>query len=279
MSSKKICFVISPIGDEGSDIRKRSDQVLKYVISPPASNCGYSTLRADTLSEPGQITTQIIQQILDAPMVVADLTGTNPNVFYELAIRHAIRKPLVQIIQKGDKIPFDVATMRTIPVDHHDLDSVEEAKVEIEKQIRNVESKKPDQIESPISATVDLQTLKRSDNPEDRTLGNILTALTQLRSDMNQLKSFVSPTQLPNLEAEMRIKELHSRIAQAERLKSELLEHMKKTTDLGGAENADLKLMHTKLYELESHLDGLRLEQNNIRSLRAREIDALRRNV
>jgi hypothetical protein len=157
MSTKKNCFIISPIGEEVSEIRKRADQVFKHILTPAAQSCGYDPIRADKISEPGIITSQVIQHIVDDPLVIADLTGMNPNVFYELAIRHAIRRPLVQIVNKGDKIPFDVAGMRTIPVDHHDLDSVEEAKAEIQKQIKAVEGKEPDQIESPISVSVEIQ--------------------------------------------------------------------------------------------------------------------------
>jgi len=51
-------------------------------------------IRADKISEPGIITTQIIGHIVDAELVIADLTDKNPNVFYELAIRHAIRNPI-----------------------------------------------------------------------------------------------------------------------------------------------------------------------------------------
>ena len=157
------CFVISPIGPEGSNVRNRADQILRHVITPVAAACGFDTVRADHISEPGLITAQVIQHIIDDPLVIADLTGSNPNVFYELAIRHAIRKPLVQIIQKDEKIPFDVAGMRTIPVDHQDLDSVEEAKGEIEKQIKAVLSKKPGEIESPISVSVELHALRHKD--------------------------------------------------------------------------------------------------------------------
>ena len=138
------------------------------------------------------ITSQVIQHIVDDPLVIADLTGMNPNVFYELAIRHAIRKPLVQIVNKGEKIPFDVAGMRTIPVDHHDLDSVEEAKAEIQKQIKIVEGKKPEQIESPISVSIEIQTLRQSDRPEDRTLAEIVSALSQMRADVASLDKRLS---------------------------------------------------------------------------------------
>ena len=152
-NSEKICFVISPIGESGSNIRKRSDQVLKYIIRPAVESCGYKVVRADEIPEPGIITNQIIQHVVDAPLVIADLTGQNPNVFYELAIRHATRKPLIQIINKVEDIPFDVGSMRTIPVDHQDLDSVEEAKTEIKRQIQSLEESSSS-LENPISVAL-----------------------------------------------------------------------------------------------------------------------------
>ena len=127
MTESKDCFVISPIGEAESETRKRSDQVLRHIIRPAAEECGYRAVRADEIDKPGIITSQVIQRVVGDSLVIADLTESNPNVFYELAIRHAIRKPLVQIIQKGKRIPFDVAGARTVHFDHHDLDSVDEA--------------------------------------------------------------------------------------------------------------------------------------------------------
>ena len=181
--SAKDCFVIAPIGEPESDTRKRSDQILKHVISPALEDCGYKATRADQISEPGMITSQVIQRIVDDPLVVADLTERNPNVFYELAIRHAIRKPLVQIIKKGEQIPFDVAGTRTIHVDHHDLDSVESAKAEIVAQVKALESN-PANLETPISVSLDLQLLRQSDNPEQRSLADVLSVITELRSSV-----------------------------------------------------------------------------------------------
>ncbi len=188
----KTCFVISPIGTPGSDIRRRADQILKHVLKPAAQACGFEALRADEISEPGMITSQVIQHIIDDPLVIADLTGSNPNVFYELALRHAIRKPLVQIIQKDEKLPFDVAVMRTIPVDHTDLDSVEGAKEEITKQIAAILKKKPEEIESPISASLELQALRHSDKPEERSFAEFVTAVTDLRSDIQNIDKRLS---------------------------------------------------------------------------------------
>ena len=149
-TNEKICFVIAPIGEPGSDIRKRSDQVLEHIIRPVVESCGYKAVRADEIAEPGIITNQIIRHVVDDPLVIADLTGQNANVFYELAIRHAIRKPLVQIINKVKDIPFDISSMRTIVVNHQDPDSVKEAKTEIQKQIQYLEAN-PSSLENPIS--------------------------------------------------------------------------------------------------------------------------------
>ena len=144
------------------------------------------------MDDPGMITSQIIQRIIDSPLVIADLTESNPNVFYELAIRHAIRKPLVQIIQKGDKIPFDVAGMRTIQVDHKDLDSVDEAKRDIEKQIQSIESKSTEEIDSPITVSIKLQALRQSDNPEQRSMAEFVFAVEELRSDIAAIENRLS---------------------------------------------------------------------------------------
>ena len=138
--NEKICFVIAPIGEPESETRKRSDQILRHIIGPAAEERGYRAVRADELDKPGLITSQVIQHVVDDPLVIADLTGRNPNVFYELAIRHAIRKPIIQIISKGESIPFDVAGTRTIFVDHHDLDNVAAAKSSIIEQIKALES-------------------------------------------------------------------------------------------------------------------------------------------
>ncbi|MBS3915548.1 MAG: hypothetical protein KG003_13720 [Bacteroidetes bacterium] len=199
---KKICFVISPIGDADTETRKRSDKVLKHIITPSVEQLGYDVVRADKISEPGIITTQIIQHIVDSPLVIADLTERNPNVFYELALRHAIRKPLVQMIRKGDSIPFDVAATRIIQFDIQDLDSVEQAKGEILSQVKSLEAGKGE-VDNPISVSLDLKMLKESGNPEQRSLADVVEAITDLRGSIisidkriNSPEGLISPEYL-----------------------------------------------------------------------------------
>lgn len=181
MVQKKKCFVISPIGDEESSVRRRSDQVLQYIIRPPLEAEGYTVVRADKISEPGIITAQIIERIVEDDLVVADLTEWNPNVFYELAIRHAIRKPYIQLIKRGEKLPFDVAGTRTIFFNVTDLDSVESAKSDVSSQLKSLHAKGDALADSPISTAIDLQALRQSSDPEQRSIGDLVESFAELK--------------------------------------------------------------------------------------------------
>jgi len=187
MSEKKECFVISPIGDPKSDTRKKSDLLFNHVIKPVMDEFEYTTDRADKIGEPGIITSQVIQRIEKSPLVIADLTGPNANVFYELAIRHAIRKPLIQLITKGEPIPFDVAGLRTIQYDLTDLDSVEDTKKEIRKQVKAIETG-TFKMDTPISTAIDLMKLKESGDPEQQSLAKVTDMLSGLKRDMMHIR-------------------------------------------------------------------------------------------
>ena len=188
MPPEKTCFVIAPIGEPDSDTRKRSDQVLRHIIRPAVKECGYQAIRADEIDKPGIITSQVIQHVITDDLVIADLTERNPNVFYELAIRHALRKPFVQLIKKGERIPFDVAGTRTIHFDHHDLDCVELARKTIVDQLRSLESD-PSDLETPISVSLELQLLKQSEKPEERSLADLVGAVSDLRASLAKVEN------------------------------------------------------------------------------------------
>src|SRR5258708_36471708 len=104
---KKSCFIICPIDKTGSATRMRSDKVLDEIVKPVASDLGYEVERSDTYQKPGIINNQIIQLLHDSNLVIADLTGGNPNVFYELGVRDTLGKPEVLMMQEGEIPPFD----------------------------------------------------------------------------------------------------------------------------------------------------------------------------
>jgi len=119
-SWKSVCFVIAPIGEEGSEHRKHSDMILETLISRALEGEDYDVIRADRITDPGMISGQVVEYLLNSALVIADLSFHNPNVFYELAIRHVIGKPTVHIIRKEDAIPFDLKDFRTITIDTSD---------------------------------------------------------------------------------------------------------------------------------------------------------------
>jgi hypothetical protein len=118
---ENVCFLITPIGGDDSEQRKHADLVFGSLIEPALTELGLRLVRADRISSPGMITSQVIEHIVKSKLVIADLSFGNPNVFYELALRHATRKPAVQLIRKGDKLPFDVGQFRTIQIDMTDI--------------------------------------------------------------------------------------------------------------------------------------------------------------
>jgi len=72
----------------------------------------FETIRADQISSPGMIDAQIIRHLIDADLVIADLSGLNPNAFYEIGIRHMVAKPIIHMQLDGEVIPFDVMLYR-----------------------------------------------------------------------------------------------------------------------------------------------------------------------
>jgi hypothetical protein len=186
-SKSKICFVIAPIGEVGSVDRERSDQVFRYIIKPAATACGYEPLRADQITKPGIITSQVIEHLIEDPLVIADLTGPNANVFYELAIRHGFRKPVVQIIDAEQAIPFDLAGSRTIRFRYPDLAGAERARDEIEQQIKAVEEN-PEEVDNPLTQAVKFQSLSQSGNPVEKSLAGIIAMLQDLKTGQNEIQ-------------------------------------------------------------------------------------------
>jgi hypothetical protein len=88
-------------------------QVWDYIIQPACSNFGITPVRSDQIATPGEITDQVFRHLRDDDVVIADVTGGNPNVMYELGLRHTVDKPTIQI-GETERLPFDIHAIRTI---------------------------------------------------------------------------------------------------------------------------------------------------------------------
>jgi len=117
---RPIAFIACPIGNKfaprGSAERRWYDDNVRMweeVFESACEELDLRAVRADKISESGEITDQIFTFLRDADVVIADLSGANPNVMYELGLRHTLNRPTV-VVGEYDRLPFDVNTIRTI---------------------------------------------------------------------------------------------------------------------------------------------------------------------
>lgn len=171
----KSCFVISPIGDEGSNIRLNADKLFKYIIKPVCEECGFKPIRVDQINDANSITQTIIDQLEDADLVIADISGHNPNVFYEMGFRTRTNKPIIHLKTKNERLPFDVNTIRTFEYDLTDLDSVANIKERLAKTIKSFNYTEQEEVSN-------------NEDSESNT-SSIMPVLYQILDSINELKS------------------------------------------------------------------------------------------
>lgn len=93
------CFIITPIGEQGSNIYRHINGVIENVIWPVLKERNFSEIKAaHYINDPGSINTQILTRIVNDDLVIANLTNNNPNVMYELSLRHAVARPVIHFI-------------------------------------------------------------------------------------------------------------------------------------------------------------------------------------
>jgi len=192
----KFCFIISEIGKIGEEGRTDADRKREHLFKPVLQELKIEFKRADEESTPGFISTQIVKRLIDSDLVLADISTANANVFYELAIRHAVKKPVIIIKNLGQSPPFDVKDIRAIDVDMTKPEVWEPAKITLKKYIEEAISNPEKASESILSDF----TFKLKTDTKEETESEILRKIKDLQSEIRRMGKKIDENARPSLE-------------------------------------------------------------------------------
>jgi hypothetical protein len=163
----RTCFVVGPIGDDNSPTRGHADWLLEEIISPVFAEHfkDFEVIRSDRITLPGMIDSQMISHLLDAELVVADLSFLNPNAFYEIGLRHMAEKPIIHMFRADQIIPFDVKPYRAIPFSFEHPKQRFEAREQL-KQATQAVLASDYQVENPVTRARGYAALKQHATPD-----------------------------------------------------------------------------------------------------------------
>lgn len=183
-NNKNMVFVIMPFGD-WHDIY--FDEIYKKAIKKTSLN----PIRLDDPNGPDVLVQQMFSFTKKAEVILADLTGNNPNVCYELGLAHALDKPTILISESVEDIPFDITPFRVIKYDKNVPDWGEKLKTEIVNSLNEVvkspDKFKPSKLLSIESSdnTNELESIRRE--MEFRSIHErLLSARSRLNPDMHK---------------------------------------------------------------------------------------------
>lgn len=186
----KTCFVIGPIGPDNSEIRNMADMFLVEIVEKVlmSEDFGFHQVgRADRIGSPGSITSQIINAIASADLIVADLTRANANAFYELGLSHTLRKPTIHMALEGEELPFDNQEYRTI---FYRVDSPLYLQTAREGLNLHVSTVLSDDyvVDNPITQAIGRREIDESGNDRDQLLKDLLERSDRQQNEMREIR-------------------------------------------------------------------------------------------
>ncbi|MFR1688163.1 MAG: hypothetical protein ACLSVX_13390 [Massilimicrobiota timonensis] len=188
-NNKKSCFIITPIGDVGSKIRREIDGIIDEVINPILEEMDYETNNvAHRKTNSNSITSDIIKNVYESDLCIANLTGCNANVMYELALRHASGKHVIIITDNISLLPFDVKGLRAIQYTN-DIQGALELKENLKSSIEYIE-KHPEEISNPIFDN--LKKIIITDESIPKLNMNYKESLTKIINSIDDIKNSIN---------------------------------------------------------------------------------------
>jgi hypothetical protein len=197
-AAKKLCFVIGPIGDADTEPRVHADWLLDGIIEPVmAAFPDFGVKRADQDPRPGLIDAQLINDLLNADLVIADLSFLNPNVYYEIGIRHMAQKPIIHMQLSTEKPPFDLSLYRAIKFSRAKFRDLGEAQTELMRAVEAVLANDY-QVENPVTNARGRLQLDQHATPEQKLFIDKMDAFSERIELLEDQVRFLGPSAVSN---------------------------------------------------------------------------------
>jgi len=193
-SESKSCFIVTPIGGDNTSTRRAADGLIRAVIEPVLDELGFETFVAHKISESGSITRQVIEHVLYDDLVIANLSELNPNVMYELAVRHCTELPVVVLAEQGTRLPFDIAAERTIFYTN-DMHGAEDLKPQLIIAIND--ALKTGNNDNPVYRVANARVVREKIEQDD-TQGYLLSKLDSIESALSRISSATNKETINN---------------------------------------------------------------------------------
>jgi hypothetical protein len=236
------CFIVMPYGRTEEEVRWFKGW-YEVVVRPAVVSAGYEPLLAATEEQPGAINDDIRAHLAFDPMVVVDLGGAdpeedpNPNVMYELGIRHALGLPLVMMAWQSQRLPFDVGNQRVI-MERRDLVDLDTNR---RKLLAFIQAAAEGRYYRPMEAVSRIATIEAASLSlgPDSILGVLVEEIKELR---NTLVATTSVRGIPS--APKRATTIRRLLSRRAGLRKELLPHF---LEAGGTTHLWGKLLRTEV--------------------------------
>lgn len=188
-SEKPICFVVMPISDPDGYAQGHFARVYEHLLKPAIVAAGYEPVRADDTNKTDYIVVGIIKRVVESAIVLCDYSSRNPNVMYELGIRHAFNLPVVLIKDRATEKVFDIQGLRYIEYDETlRVDTVQRDMLKISKAMKET----MDSNDGTVNSVVHLAGVTPAKVPDAQAVTGdtqlILSALTQIESRISNLE-------------------------------------------------------------------------------------------
>jgi hypothetical protein len=183
MGSATDAFVIMPFSGTATCTEAEWTEIFENVFKPALSSCGYTCERAKP--SVGNLITSIVNRLRTARIVLADLTDRNPNVFYELGVRHSLRKGTIVVSQRSEDVPSDLRGYWFLKYGIRPA-QVTEFQSEIRRIVKIVESAM-EQSDNPVADYLDKENLVLSSYLQRENIKKLSALYTEITGNISDL--------------------------------------------------------------------------------------------